>query len=72
LAADPRAYPEAGARFLRGARLAVQSQNDHTARILDLGTLESGTPYVVAELQCRERRLQLTFRLECVLEISAG
>jgi serine/threonine protein kinase len=48
-AADPRAYPEAAARFLRGARLAVQFQNDHTARILDVGTLESGAPYVVAE-----------------------
>ncbi len=50
LAADPAAYPEAARRFLRGARLAVQFQNEHTARIMDVGTLESGTPYVVAEL----------------------
>jgi eukaryotic-like serine/threonine-protein kinase len=49
LAADPAAYPEAARRFLRGARLAVQFQNEHTARILDVGTLESGTPYIVAE-----------------------
>jgi serine/threonine-protein kinase len=49
LAADHDAYPEASARFLRGARLAVQFQNDHTARLLDVGTLESGVPYVVAE-----------------------
>jgi eukaryotic-like serine/threonine-protein kinase len=49
LAADPAAYPEAARRFLRGARLAVQFQNEHTARIMDVGTLESGTPYIVAE-----------------------
>lgn len=49
LAADPRAYPEAVARFVRGARLAVQYQNEHTARITDVGTLESGSPYIVAE-----------------------
>ena len=50
LAADPHAYPEAAARFLRGARLAVQFQNEHTARITDIGTLESGAPFVVTEL----------------------
>lgn len=50
LAADPRAYPEAAARFLRGARLAVRFQNEHTARVLDLGTLSSGAPFVVTEL----------------------
>ncbi|HYP77738.1 MAG TPA: serine/threonine-protein kinase [Polyangiaceae bacterium] len=50
LSADPKAYPEAAARFLRGARLAVQFQNDHTARIIDVGCLESGAPYIVAEL----------------------
>jgi len=50
LVADPKAYPEAAARFLRGARLAVQFQNEHTARIIDVGCLESGAPYIVAEL----------------------
>jgi serine/threonine protein kinase len=50
LSADPVAYPEAVVRFLRGARLAVQFQNEHTARIIDVGTLDSGTPYFVAEL----------------------
>jgi len=50
LSADPKAYPEAAARFLRGARLAVQFQNEHTARIIDVGSLESGAPYIVAEL----------------------
>ncbi len=50
LSADPHAYPEATARFLRGARLAVQYQNEHTARIIDVGSLDSGAPYIVAEL----------------------
>jgi len=50
LSADSKAYPEAAARFLRGARLAVQFQNEHTARIIDVGCLESGAPYIVAEL----------------------
>src|SRR4051812_27475403 len=50
LSADPKVYPEATARFLRGARLAVQYQNEHTARIIDVGSLESGAPYIVAEL----------------------
>lgn len=49
LVADPKAYPEAVARFVRGARLAVQHQNEHTARITDVGSLESGSPYIVAE-----------------------
>ena len=49
LAADRHAYPEATGRFLRGARLAVQFQNEHTARLIDVGTLESGVPYIVAE-----------------------
>lgn len=50
LSADPKAYPEAAARFLRGARAAVQFQNNHTARIIDVGCLGSGAPYIVAEL----------------------
>jgi eukaryotic-like serine/threonine-protein kinase len=49
LAADPQAQPEAVARFLRGARSAVQMHNEHIARVLDVGTLASGVPYVVSE-----------------------
>ena len=50
LAADPKGHPEAAARFLRGARSAVQYQNEHTARIVDVGSLGSGAPYIVTEL----------------------
>lgn len=47
--ADPRVHAEAAARFLRGARFAVQLRNEHVARVVDVGTLESGAPYMVTE-----------------------
>src|SRR5260370_6074652 len=36
-------------RFTREARAAVRIQNDHVARVTDVGTLESGAPYMVME-----------------------
>lgn len=50
LALDPVRHPEAKARFLRGAKLAVRYQNAHTARIVDVGSLDSGVPYRATEL----------------------
>jgi len=41
--------PEAVARFLREARSAVQIQSEHVARVMDVGTLDSGAPYMVME-----------------------
>jgi len=41
--------PEASARFLREARAAVAIQSEHVARVLDVGTLETGAPYMVME-----------------------
>ncbi len=41
--------PEAVARFVREARAAVQIQSEHVARVMDVGTLESGAPYMVME-----------------------
>src|SRR5438105_12447907 len=38
---------EAVARFLREARAAVKIQNEHVARVTDVGTLASGAPYMV-------------------------
>jgi tRNA A-37 threonylcarbamoyl transferase component Bud32 len=36
-------------RFAREARAAVRLKSDHVARVLDVGTLESGSPYMVME-----------------------
>src|SRR5580692_10668265 len=38
------------ARFLREARAAVRIHSEHVSRVLDVGTLESGAPYMVMEL----------------------
>jgi len=37
------------ARFTREARAAVRIKSEHIARIMDVGTLDSGTPYMVME-----------------------
>jgi len=37
-------------RFLREARASSRLRNDHVARVLDVGHLESGTPFLVMEL----------------------
>ena len=42
-------HGEAVARFAREARAAVQIQSEHVARVTDVGTLESGAPYMVME-----------------------
>jgi serine/threonine-protein kinase len=36
-------------RFLREARAAVKLKSAHVARVLDVGTLETGSPYIVME-----------------------
>ncbi|HUS33600.1 MAG TPA: serine/threonine-protein kinase [Kofleriaceae bacterium] len=36
-------------RFLREARAAVQLKSEHVARVLDVGTLDSASPYIVFE-----------------------
>src|SRR5262249_37217059 len=41
--------PEASGRFLREARAAVRIKSEHVARVSDVGTLESGAPYMVME-----------------------
>lgn len=44
-----RPSAEASARFLREARAAVQIQSEHVARVMDMGTLDSGAPFIVME-----------------------
>jgi serine/threonine-protein kinase len=40
---------EASVRFLREAKAAVQLKNPHVAQVYDVGTLESGEPFMVME-----------------------
>jgi serine/threonine-protein kinase len=41
--------PEVVARFAREARAAVRIQSEHVARVIDVGTLTTGSPYMVME-----------------------
>src|SRR3954471_4502021 len=40
---------EAVARFAREARAAVKIKSEHVARVIDVGTMENGAPYMVME-----------------------
>jgi tRNA A-37 threonylcarbamoyl transferase component Bud32 len=40
---------DAVARFLREARAAVQLHSEHVAKVSDVGTLDTGAPYIVME-----------------------
>jgi serine/threonine-protein kinase len=44
-----RRTPDATARFLREARAAVRLRSEHVARVIDVGELETGAPYMVME-----------------------
>ena len=46
---DALGNEQAVARFLREARACVKLRSDHAAKVLDVGTLESGAPYMVME-----------------------
>jgi hypothetical protein len=42
-------HPQVVHRFAREARAAVQIQSEHVARVIDVGTLSTGSPYMVME-----------------------
>lgn len=42
-------HAEASTRFMREARAAVKIQSEHIARVIDVNTLENGSPYMVME-----------------------
>jgi serine/threonine-protein kinase len=46
---DALEHPEIVARFAREAQAAVKIRSEHVARVMDVGTLESGAPYMVME-----------------------
>ena len=41
--------PEVTERFLREARAAVRLKSEHVGRVIDVGTLDDGAPYLVME-----------------------
>jgi len=49
LTSEMRGNPEAVARFLREARAAVKIKSEHVARVIDVGSLDDGAPYMVME-----------------------
>jgi len=46
---DSLQNPEVVARFAREARSAVRIESEHVARVIDVGALPSGSPYIVME-----------------------
>jgi serine/threonine protein kinase len=69
--------PEAVERFLREARAAARIEGEHVARVTDVATLDSGSPYMVMELLRgsdlagllkKERRLEVAAAVEYVLQ----
>lgn len=46
---DALRSPDIGERFLREARAAVRLKSEHVGRVIDVGTLDSGAPYLVME-----------------------
>jgi serine/threonine-protein kinase len=50
LHAEALAEPEAVKRFLNEARAAARIQGDHVTRVLDVGLLDDGRPYISMEL----------------------
>ncbi len=49
LSAKTAVDPQIVARFLQEARATVRLSSEHVARVLDVGTLDSGLPYIVME-----------------------
>ena len=47
---DALASEQAMARFLREAKSAVKLRSEHVCRVLDVGRLDTGAPYIVMEL----------------------
>jgi serine/threonine protein kinase len=70
-------HPALVERFAREARAAVRLRSDHVARVLDVGTLASGSPYMVMEyldgsdlgaLIERDGRMPVDAAVDCVLQ----
>ncbi|WP_437299858.1 serine/threonine-protein kinase [Sorangium sp. So ce426] len=64
----PGANDEMVERFVREARAAVRLKSEHVARVLDVGTLETGAPFMVMEY-LEGSDLQETLRRRGPLEL---
>jgi eukaryotic-like serine/threonine-protein kinase len=69
--------PAVVARFSREAKAAAKIKSQHVARVIDVGTLENGTPYIVMEyldgidlsdLLTRDTRLPVSDAVDYVLQ----
>jgi len=60
--------PEVVARFAREARAAVKIKSEHVARVIDVGELDSGAPYMVMEF-LKGQDLQVRLRADGALPI---
>ena len=64
---------DAAARFLREAQSSARIQSDHVARVLDVATLDDGSPYMVMEfLEGRDLSALLAQRGPLPLEEAVG
>ncbi len=64
---------EAVVRFLREARSAARLRSEHVARVLDVGRLESGAPYMVMEfLEGHDLAHTLTHDGPLAADLAAG
>jgi serine/threonine-protein kinase len=81
LSPDLPRLPQLRERFLIEARAAARVDSPHVARVMDVGTLESGLPYMVlerlegcdlAELLEVERRLSIGDAVDYVLQALQG
>jgi len=59
---DALANEQAMGRFIREAKAAVKLKSEHICRVLDVGKLETGAPYIVMELMDGEDFAQLIRR----------
>lgn len=77
LLADALQFPAVTERFAREARAAARIQSPHVARVIDVGTMDNGAPYMVMEYLegedldqrlSREGRVPVTEALRLVLQ----
>ncbi|MBX3224279.1 MAG: protein kinase [Labilithrix sp.] len=60
---EARKHPDVVERFAREARAAAKIQGEHVARVIDVGVLEDGAPYMVMEhLEGRDLAAELRAR----------